>query len=240
MRIIRAPATMACLTEIQADDTRSPQKQPHCNLTGKCFSSMVRQVKTVDSWQTQWFSEWIGVDEGFLPSPYPRSIALLHPGTLETDNPSLPFAGPNAADANLSSEQAEALDRALLDTFGPEIPCTFGRYGGYLDDSHRSELEEIGLTCVKGRLVYYLGAGQLSTCSFVDAELDASGFFTQSFLWADDQSWFVSSEPDLAFTIVGCDDKLANRLLKETVLSPRECLNLPVANIPHTTRAKNQ
>lgn len=194
----------------------------------------------VDSRQTEWFSNWTLADEGFLPSSYSRSIVLLHPGTMETNDPSMPFSGPDAADADMSDAQAKVLDQVLVETLDPETPCTFGRYGGYLDNSHRSELAERGLVRISNRLTYYLGSGPLSACSFTDAAKDAGGFLTQSFLWADDQSWFVSSEPDLAFTVVGCDDKLANRLLGESLLNPRECLNLPVANLPRISSVASQ
>lgn len=119
-------------------------------------------MKMVGYQQTKWFLEWTLVDEGFLPAVYPRSIVLLHPGTMETDDPSMPFSGPDAADADLTDKQAKVLDQVLLESFGPETPCVFGRYGGYLEESHRSELTARGLARVANRLTYYLGAGPLS------------------------------------------------------------------------------
>lgn len=189
-------------------------------------------MKRIDRQQCEWLTAWIRTGKGFLPSDYPRTIALLHPGTTETNDPEMPFRGSDAADENLSEEQAAILDQVLLGAFGPETQCNFGRYGGYLDASHQKELLEMGLTRVADRLIYYFGADKLSGCLFVQAAEDAFGFLAQSFLWADDRSWFISSEPDLAFTVIGCDDNLADRLLAEAKLGSRECSILPTAGLP--------
>lgn len=69
---------------------------------------------------------------------------------------------------------------------------------------------------------YFVGAAALGECLFLDSVDDELGIFDQSFLWANDRSWFVSSMPDLAFAVIGCGDDLADRLLSNSTLAAYE------------------
>ncbi len=41
-------------------------------------------------------------------------------------------------------------------------------------------------------------------------------------LWPADRSWCLSSDPDLSYTVIGCDHTLAGRILAEPVLRARK------------------
>lgn len=69
---------------------------------------------------------------------------------------------------------------------------------------------------------YFVGAAALGECLFLDSVDDELGIFDQSFLRANDRSWFVSSMPDLAFAVIGCGDGLADRLLSSAALGAHE------------------
>ncbi|WP_336659446.1 hypothetical protein [Leucobacter sp. USHLN153] len=129
----------------------------------------------------------------------------------------------------MSEDQARTLDRALIESYGADVACSFARYGGFLGAAAGEKLVEKGYLSTEARLPYFIGSGQLSECSFVDASNDEGGFLPQSFLWADDHRFVVCSEPDLAFTLVGCGGELADNLLSQPVLNARECFGLPVA-----------
>lgn len=188
------------------------------------------KVIPVKSAQREWFERWLLADEGYLPAKFPQSVVLLHPGTVETGNSEKPFAGPPAVDEELSLEQALVLDRVLLSVLNPGTQCTSARYGGFVDKNHGADLIDSGYVRSVGHLIYYLSAGILAECSFSTAKDENcfDGLFPQSFLWPDDHSWFVSSMPDLDFTVIGCDEALAERLVAEPVLSTRHWPDVPI------------
>ena len=164
---------------------------------------------------------WIQSDKAFLPQKFPRVIVLLHPGAVETGRSDLPFAAPNPNNQRLSEAEIAALDAAILDSLSITTPCKFALYGGYTKGPERQRLEKIGLTPIDGRLRYLVGAGELRKCLFRATEEEFGPFMELSYLWAQDESWFVASPPDVDFTAIGCSNTLADRLLADEILETR-------------------
>lgn len=179
-------------------------------------------VTLVDTETYEWFADWIRSDAGLLPAKYPRRLLVPRPGAIPHDDPEIPFVDPHHADNPLSEAHMVALDDTLRGMCGADQPCTFARYGGFLSDEGEKLACDRGLAPLSARLRYFVGAAALGECLFLDSVDDELGIFDQSFLWANDRSWFVSSMPDLAFAVIGCGDGLADRLLSSAALGAHE------------------
>lgn len=175
------------------------------------------------------FSHWILLDEGFLPQRFPRTVVLVHPEAASTGRSSMPFLAPNVDHEGLSDEQMQAFDQAMLEVLDPALRCGFALYGGYSGPQEQRKLESIGMSAIEGRLRYFIGAGNLRDHLFIPSEDSFGAFLQLTHLWAQDWSWFVASPPDLDFTAVGCDDRIARRLLSDPVLDAVEVTDLRVA-----------
>ena len=189
-------------------------------------------ITRIDDENFAWFNNWAGRDEDstgltLLPRRYPREVALLHPGTGPADDHFLPFKAPDATDAPLSDEQVAALEEILLTSFPGNLACCLALYGGYidLDDLDGPQgFPHPHARWVIARLPYALFGAPLDETLFSSVE-DRWGVWPHvelSFLWAADRSWFIASAPDLAFTVIGCEDQLAERLLATPALRPHE------------------
>jgi|GEM_PF-6033563 len=187
--------------------------------------------------QRDWFAhwhetKWDGGSPMFLPQKYPREIAVLHPGAVPISDPALivPFKIPDNSDDYLQNpwEQAEVLDLILLDTFDPETSCTLGVYGGYLNPGTDRGVSmgfiEPDATWVFSNVGYVLFAAPLKEAlsSAVQDRWREVGFVFLSHIWPDDHSWFLVVNPDFDFTVIGCDDELAEKLLAQPELNARE------------------
>lgn len=162
--------------------------------------------------------DWIRRDEGYLPRRFSRTVVMLHPGATATGNREVPFAAPNPNNVRCDEEVELAFDAALLDVFPESTPCRYALYGGFARYPERRRLEELGLLRISGRLDYFVGKGPLGSHVFAATDELFGGFLPLAFLWAEDESWFVASPPDLDFTAVGCTDQLATRLLDDDAL----------------------
>lgn len=186
----------------------------------------------MDPVNRSWFTSWLRRSElssgdAFLPRRYPREIALLHPGTRPIPGGNPPFQASNANDAPLSQVQTQSLENLLLEMFPPTFTCCFALYGGYTDIDNPSGPRGFGhpsAHLVNERLPYFLLAGSLRDALFSSVEENWPGPPTLelSYLWPTDRSWFLASEPDLAFSVIGCDAYFGERLLATHILSAHE------------------
>lgn len=167
----------------------------------------------------------ISVEEN--ASMFPRMIVILHPGTEVKNDDGFPFRAPNCDDRRMSGPQCMELEYALRTVFGPQTPCSLAVYAGFLrDPQFREGLEPAG-TNIEENLRYVVFNAELNDCSFYSMQ-DRWGDFLStelSYLWARDRSWLVTSSPDTAVTIVGCDNDLAQALLDAPELGAFEWWN---------------
>lgn len=177
----------------------------------------------IEQSQARWFADWMLADRHFLPRDYPNKVALLHPGTVPVNNIELPFQG-DPADPRLSNEQANALDAHLLEQFGADTDCCFAIYAGYFtseDWGVSQGFNEPEGVWVFGRLSYILFSGQLDESTFqaVNFRWEDTSFVELSYLWPKDQSWFLASAPDVAFTLLGANNtEFSNRMFSDPLL----------------------
>ena len=161
-----------------------------------------------------------------VPGTYPRLIAVLHPGCHPTGDLLRPFHRDDADDPRLTDAQAHTLERILLDHSGPDTPCTFAVYAGYLDREdrgHHQGFEEPDATWVEGDLWFALFSADAENALFNASarRWEHVQLVELSHVWPRDRSWFLASEPDLAYTVIGCDTGLARKLLAHTELNAR-------------------
>lgn len=210
-------------------------------------------MQVVSATERDWFSGWLARDRGFLPGRFRRSIATLYLATCENEieaAPALPsdaepvgeptraperepdsapkHGEPAIAADGPSDVQIEALDRLIMDSGEAGTPCTIALYAGDIDAHRTAELIAQGLTPVAGRLPYLLYAAPLAEGLFAATTERWGDTLPQCFLWPEDRSWFVASAPDLPYTVVGCGDAFAERLLAEPALEALEWRGNPV------------
>ncbi|MFI6521378.1 hypothetical protein ACIBF1_37900 [Spirillospora sp. NPDC050679] len=201
--------------------------------------------------QLAWFAAWAAAsaeeaDGPPLPAAYDHTIAVLHPGAEPaTSDLTAPFHGPSSAEGHPSDGQKAALDQILLAATGPGAPACLASYdadpgsGTELlvtstgpgpaspqDDAVSADgpddppLDDIAER-VSGHIAYLLVAGPLR--DLVYSAWEARWDYEQpvTMLWPADRAWCLSSDPDLPYTVIGCDRALADRLLAEPVLRAR-------------------
>ncbi|MGI5164477.1 hypothetical protein ACQEU3_09000 [Spirillospora sp. CA-253888] len=201
--------------------------------------------------QLAWFAAWAAAsaeqaDGPPLPAAYDRTIAVLHPGAEPAaDDLTAPFQGPSSVEGHPSDGQKAALDRILLAATGPGAPACLASYdadpgsgaeflvtstgpgpGSPPDDAVSADgpgdpLDDIAER-VSGHIAYLLVAGPLQDLVYSAWEARWDHEQPVTMLWPAGRAWCLSSDPDLAYTVIGCDRALAARLLAEPVLSARE------------------
>lgn len=172
--------------------------------------------------EEEFFAAWLVRDRDFLPRKFPRAVAILHPGTVEVPDGEIPFLAPNPHDDDLDDDQAGALDGILLEFSDPTERCTVALYGGFMDERQSEGLIGAGLSRLEGRLVYFLGSAKLSQSLVLPLRETIDLILPVSCIWPETRDWFVASLPDLAFTVVGCSNQIADRLLEEPLLNTSE------------------
>lgn len=189
-------------------------------------------ISRIETGQLDWFQSWIETFDSFPSHRFDRFIALLHPGTALVSDDRFPFASPNThrtSDDPLSDKQQVTLDQMLLDAYGPDTECNFALYAGFLGepaDAASRGFSNPETTWHIGRLSYVLFSAPLRESVFRTVlepwAAPWSLFLELSYLWPSDRSWFLSSTPDTAVTVIGCDNALAQRLLAEPILDAHE------------------
>lgn len=167
------------------------------------------------------FAAWVASDEGFLPHTFPYAVAILHPGTIEIPGSEVPYLAPNSNDDDLDDEQGAVLDQIIVGSAPPETVCNVAFYGGFMNPGEEVGLIDAGLERVSGRLKYFLGATTLAQAGILTLREKFDLLLEPSYIWPDSRDWFVASAPDLAFTVVGCNEALAQRLLGAPELDSR-------------------
>lgn len=159
-----------------------------------------------------------------VPGNYPRLVAVLHPGCHRTGDSLRPFHRDDADHPRLTDAQARTLERILLDHSGPDTPCTFAVYAGYLDREdrgHRQGFDEPDATWVEGDLWFALFSADAGDALFsaTARRWEHVHLVELSHIWPRIRSWFLASEPDLAYTVIGCHTDLAQKLLAHPELN---------------------
>lgn len=171
--------------------------------------------------EQHFFGAWLARDEGFLPQSFPYVVAILHPGTVEVSGGDIPYLAPNPNDDDLDNEQAAVLDQIIASTVHPGAICNVAFYGGFMNAQEEAGLMDAGLDRVSGRLKYFLGATTVAHAGILSFRERFKLLLEPSHIWPDNRDWFVASEPDLAFTVVGCQQELAQRMLDAPGLDSR-------------------
>ncbi|WP_067812706.1 hypothetical protein [Actinomadura kijaniata] len=201
--------------------------------------------------QLSWFAAWVAAsaeqaDGPPLPAAYDHTIAVLHPGAEPaTSDLTAPFLGPSSTEGHPSDGQKTVLERILLTTTGPDTPACLASYdadpgsGTDLiitstgpgpasppDDAvspgspGEPPLDDLAER-VSGHIAYFLVAGSLQELLYTAWEARWDYEQPVTVLWPADRTWCLSSDPDLSYTVLGCDHALAARLLAEPVLRAR-------------------
>ncbi|GAA2636102.1 hypothetical protein SMC26_39155 [Actinomadura fulvescens] len=201
--------------------------------------------------QLAWFAAWVAAsaeqaDGPPLPAAYERTIAVLHPGAEPaTSGLTAPFHGPSSAEGHPSDTQKTVLDRILLTTTGPGAPACLASYDAdpgsgtellitstgpgpasppdnavSADSPGDSSLDDLAERA-SGHIAYLLVAGPLQDLVYTAWEARWDYEQPVTMLWPADRTWCLSSDPDLSYTVVGCDETLAARLLAEPILRAR-------------------
>lgn len=171
--------------------------------------------------EREFFAAWVARDEGFLPQEFPRVVAILHPGTVEVPGGEVPYLAPNSDDENIDDAQGAVLEQIIASSAPPETVCNVAFYGGFMNPGEEVGLIDAGLERVSGRLKYFLGATTLAQAGILMLRESFDLLLEPSYIWPDSRDWFVASAPDLAFTVVGCNEALAQRLLDAPGLDSR-------------------
>ena len=171
--------------------------------------------------EQHFFGAWLARDDGFLPQQFPFAVATLHPGTVEVPGGDIPYLAPNSNDDDIDDEQAAVLDQIIAISVPSGTICNVAFYGGFMSAEEESGLLEAGLDRVSGRLKYFLGATTVAHAGILSFRESFDLLLEPSHIWPDSRDWFVASEPDLAFTVVGCQQELAQRLLDAPGLDSR-------------------
>lgn len=192
------------------------------NISGEGVTSngCGKMLAKIDSQNEQFFHRIAEFSIEEQTNLYPRTVVILHPGTEVKDDGGFPFRAPNADDAPLSTLQVTELEGVLLSKLGPDASCSLAVYAGYMRGEEFHRLIEPEGTKFIGNLQYILFNGTLAESLFhsIANQWDPFLFLELSFLWARDRSWLITSTPDTAVTIVGCDDLLADALLSAPTL----------------------
>ena len=175
----------------------------------------------VQASERHFFGAWLARDEGFLPRPFPYAVAILHPGTVEVFGGDIPYLAPNSDDDDIDDDQAATLHQIIAASVPSETICNVAFYGGFMCAEEEVRLMEAGLDRVSGRLKYFLGATTVAHAGILSFRDRFNLLLEPSHIWPDGRDWFVASEPDLAFTVVGCQQELAQRLLNAPGLDSR-------------------
>ncbi|MBC9944765.1 hypothetical protein ICL81_09615 [Leucobacter sp. cx-328] len=185
------------------------------------FNSIRESFFSSQASEREFFAAWIARDEGFLPQEFPYAVAILHPGTVEVPGGDIPYLAPNPHDDDLDDEQAAVLDQIIGSSAPEESTCNVAFYGGFMEEEEEAGLIDAGLDRVSGRLKYLLGATLLAKAGVLVLRESLDLLLEPSYIWPDSREWFVASAPDLAFTVVGCQQELAQRLLDAPGLDSR-------------------
>ncbi|MBF6196296.1 hypothetical protein U3653_31415 [Nocardia sp. CDC186] len=202
--------------------------------------------------QLAWFAAWVAdsaeqADGPPLPATYDHTIAVLHcDAEPATSGVTAPSQGSSGTEGHPSDRQKAVLDRILLTTTGPGAPACLASYDAdpgpgpallitatsadsvppsddavsahALGDPPLGEIAER----VNGHIAYLLVAAPLQDLVYTAWEARWDYEQPVTMLWPADRTWCLSSDPDLSYTVIGCDHTLAARILAEPVLRAQE------------------
>lgn len=198
--------------------------------------------------QLAWFAAWVAAsaehaDGPPLPATYDHTIAVLHSSAEPaTSGPTAPSRASASTEGHPSDKQKTVLDRILLTTTGPGAPACLASYDAdpgpgpallitstapgpaspsddavsahSLGDPPLGELAER----VNGHIAYLIVAAPLQELVYTAWEARWDYEQPVTMLWPADRTWCLSSDPDLFYTVIGCDHTLAARFLAEPLL----------------------
>jgi hypothetical protein len=182
---------------------------------------------TVDPEQLRWFRSWVELCDAeppptdnavhYLPPGFARVLVVRHPGTevVAENRDGTPFRGDPSTEGHPSAEQKRRLEQLLMATSGEGAAATLAGYDPVPDDPEPLLAEA---TRVRTHIDYLLVGGVLAELTYTPWEARWPYERPVSVLWPNDRRWWLHSDPDSSFTVVGCDDELAERLLAEPVL----------------------
>ncbi len=193
----------------------------------------VRDMTTaVDPDQLDWFRGWTArasaagpreVITLYVPEQFGRVVVVRHPGTVvvEVGPGHVPFRGHPGEEGEPAPFQKWPLERLLVEVSGASAPATLASYDPRPDQPGRLQAEATRVPD-PNHIDYLLVGGMLAELTYTAWEARFDEEQPLTVLWPNDRRWWLHSDPDSSFTVVGCDDDVAERLLAEPVLLPVE------------------
>ena len=160
-----------------------------------------------------------GAGTAYLPPGFQRSIVIMHPHTAHRPDrgaDAVPFGGRSSEEGSPSPAQQAVVRSLLLAASGLAAPATAALYDGTPGVPWPPPLDEVGHRLVS-HIEYAVVAGDLQELLASDWAA-VSGCEWPTWLWPDDRAWFLHSDPDSAFTVIGCGNALAEQILGEPPL----------------------
>lgn len=183
---------------------------------------------TVDPVQLRWFRDWVEQCDAeppstepavqYVPQGFARVVVVLHPGTKVaevSERDRAPFRGDPSSEGHPSAEQKRRLEQLLRQDSGERAAATLASYDPIPEDPEPLLAEAAR---VRAHIDYVLVGGLLTELTYTPWEARWPYERPLTVLWPGDRRWLLHSDPDSSFTVVGCDDSLADRLLDEPVL----------------------
>jgi hypothetical protein len=183
----------------------------------------------VDPDQLSWFRRWVErCDAGrlrdralrYAPQGFARVVVVLHPGTevAEQTRNGTPFRGDSSTEGSPSPGQKRRLEDLLVETSGARAPATLASYDPVPHAEPDPLLAHATRVSDPDHIDYLLVGGELAELTYTPWEERWPYEQPVTVLWPEDRRWWLHSDPDSSFTVLGCDDALAERLLAEPVL----------------------
>lgn len=173
--------------------------------------------------ELSWLKAWLlKSNSHYLPHGHIRQLVILHPGaSVDHTNPYVPVVGPYAADGTPAHHQIKTIANILVDTFGSDTTSYAALYDGTPDIPWATDVGRVAAV-VESNVTYAVIRGRLAELLSYDWPAEAIGIEWVSMLWPANHTWFLTSDPDSAFTVVGCDNVLAEKFLTSPSLSALE------------------
>jgi hypothetical protein len=202
---------------------------PGTELKGPAPDRFQPMTTTIEPEQLRWFRAWVEQAAGepgpagsatcYAPEEFGRVVVVRHPGTeVVAGLPGrVPFRGDPGEEGEPAPAQKRVLERLLLDVTGAGAPATLASYDPLPGQPGPLPAEAVRVGD-PDHIDYLLLGGELAELTYTPWERRWAEEQQVTVLWPNDRQWWLHSDPDSSFTVVGCDDSLADRLLDEPVL----------------------